>query len=489
MDDKNTNLAKMILIRLIFLIIIAFIASCVTMYFIKQNDANKEEKVVIQENKIQTNQVVEPKSTSETEETINLNDTFDLNDLRISLLKEKYLGVEIEYFKIDGLKDQNIQKEINYTLKNDIKDFVEKAKDEDKIAQENFYIYAYINSSFANTLSLTYYVSSYILQTNEDGSVKKQEELLNEYIPENFDLTTGEKITVNDLFTQDFKAQNFINHDFYTQLVSSNVEIGAISEEDWNLHIQNYNDLEDTMLEFVTLFNNKKDMKFSFNEQKVTFLDYGVNVYYEDYLDYITIYNKYSIEESIFDGRYEYLNDLPVLTKRYYADYSVMEQAENYYIDISLFDVYIEDSEYRNETIFEDSKKYVDNVVEEIKEKARKNPSKFYVFNYAYNLGTVDNPEIEDYTPYDNILRLDESRIEYETTEEEFTSRILYKIRKMFRNAQRMETGEAYCYDNLFLYYTEIVDDPDNIEISDSVTIYLNSQGEMFDNEFDALNS
>ena len=488
MSEKNISLAKMIFIRLIVLLLITLVGSYITNQLIKEEIAKKNKQLSVTENRVNRNQIVENKSieditTLPKEETIDLEGTFDVNKLKISFCKEEYLGQEIQYYKIDGLKNENIEKEINYSLKNDVKDFVDKAKDENKIIEDNFYMYSNVQSSFVNTLSIEYYFSSYTMKTDEYGNLEADEQLLNDYIAENFDLTTGERITANDLFVRDFKAQKLVNHDFYTQLVSSKADI-EMNDEEIDLYVKDYNDIEEEMLGFVTRFNGKKDIKFVFDEQKIIFLDYGVNIFYEDYLDEITIYNKYISNISIFDGQYDALSNLPTLTKRYYADYWVIEQGQNYYMDISVFDVF-EDEENRNETIWEATKKYVDKVAQEMRQKAEENPNEFYIFNGAYQLATVVNMEVPDFQVYDGILRLDINRMEYRTTKSDFNTKIYGEIQKVFRTATRMEGGEAYCYDNLFFDYIEINWEEDTT--TDITEIYFNSEGEMFDNEYAAL--
>jgi hypothetical protein len=224
-----------------------------------------------------------------------------------------------------------------------------------------------------------------------------------------------------------------------------------MNEEDWNLRITDYKDIEEEMADLINKFNNKKEIAFSFDEQKITILNYYANIYYEDHLDYVAIYDKYKNNQTIFDGEYSALKNLPVLVKREYCEYQIIEEGDNYYIDISLSNVWRE--EWRNEVVFEKIKEYIQNEIEQVKEEASQKPNKFIIANYNYLL-SVNTLYFEDELVKDDLAgyTCNYTKLTYETTKSMFKAELKDKIIEVFRNAKGVG-GEAYLYDNLFLYY------------------------------------
>lgn len=450
--------------RIIFILVFCIIAIAITWYLIQNHTTNMvpQNSIEMPEVKNEVEATTNIKSTKQ-EKTINLDDTYALNKLKTIFCKEDYRGLEIQYYQIDGLKDGVIEDKINQHLKNDLQDLIDEAIMQDKINKKNFDVFAVVNSNFANTLSITYHVSSY---RPVDGK-EEQEELLDDYIAENFDLTTGERIKLNDLFTEDTKAMDIFTANVYNEMISNETDLEPVNDEIESLHVVDYNDIEETMLYLAMCFNEGKDIKFAFDEQKIILSEYYACMYYEDMADKIVIYDQYKTDDSIFDGTYEALEDLPVLAKRFEADYEVIEQGKNYYMDVSLYDVY--DSEDKNEKVFETAKEYLMHEMEKVKKMASQSSNEFFVMNYAYSLDTV--PEDKN-----DVFKLTIEKYEYVTTKSLFDSQVYDEIKKVFTNVQREETGEAYCYHNLFMPYLD--ETYQDYEIKDE-TIYINKEGKI----------
>ena len=123
---------KIILKRLIFLIVFFDIAVGITYILINNNMPVVSETADIP-------QQIEPAATDI--KTVSLDETYDLNDLKLTEYTTVIEGrnfesnynadtgefiitgnadVNIPYFQIDGLLDENIEISINYSLKNDI---------------------------------------------------------------------------------------------------------------------------------------------------------------------------------------------------------------------------------------------------------------------------------------------------------------------------------------------------------------------------------
>ncbi len=465
--------------RIIFIVVFLMFSMVITSFFI-QRDVNKN-TIDLAEKQNMTNTILQGKNVTNVsnvakkEKTLDESETYDLNKLKTVLCKEDYQDLEIEYYQIDGLKDKKIETEINKYLKNDLEAFVDQALKAGKVNQENFNVNAIVNSNFSNTLSISYDVFSYLPLSEEE----EPEVLLDECITENFDLTTGEKIKLKDLFAEDTKAANIFNTSVYHDMISSQTDVEPISEETQDLQVVDYNDVEEIMLYLAICFNEGKDIKFVFDEQKINLSEFYVSVYYEDMMDKIVIYDKYKTEQSIFDGTYEVLENLPVLAKRFDADYEFIEQGSNYYIDVSLYDIY--DSDSRNEEIFETAKKYLLNEIKQVKEKASQNSNQFFVINNAYALYTVSQylEDKNDWKVYEDILKLEMNKYEYITTKALFNSKYYDEIQQVFKTTQRIETGEAYCYQNLFIPYLEVDYQDYENEIE---TIYIDKEGKVHEN-------
>lgn len=406
---------------------------------------------------------------------INLDkDTYNLNDLKVTEFEEEFQGLKINYYQIDGLINKSIQASINYNLKNDLEVAVTNAIKENKVIDDSFYCYCYLSSNFANTLSIYYSIVSDVYNTSKD----EHELLLNENIVENYDLTTGERIRFNDVFTDDTAAQKIFNSSLYTEMIPNYTE-QKMDEDEWYIKVTDYKDIEEEMFLLVNKFNNKQNINFVFDEQKITLVDYWSSIYYEDILDNIAIYNRYKTSSNLFDGKYKTLDDLPVLVKRANADYELIDQGENYYIDISL-----KCSDFENKEVYNSAVNYINSEVAEIKEKAKKT-EKFIIANYHYDInerGFWDSYWNEFVSEYNYNLNI--TKYEYETTKSMFNAKLHDKIISIFRKTPRIETGEAYLYDNIFMYYLD--DEQESLEYDNSYdTLYLDSIGNIYDTEDD----
>lgn len=387
-------------------------------------------------------------SKTSDEKVINLDETFDLNDLRIFKDIDYFDSVKYEYCEIDGLTNLDTQDSINQHLKEDIKEEVRKLLEENPdINREDVYCSSYVISNFANTLSIYYSISANIYDEE-----KSEEKKINEYVTENFDLVTGKKIKVNDIFAENMIASEIFSNNFYTQMISKYTE-QYMDESNYNIYVSDYRDIEEEIARLIQLFYARKDIKFTFDEQGVNFLDYGVEIYYDNYLDKVVIYDKYKTKDSIFDGQYKNLKELPVLTKRQQAEYQIIEEGQNYYIDISLFD--LRDAGYRNEATVEVVENFMKNTVERLKEKASKGPSKYFIENYAYNLNSAmseneDTGNIEkDYETNEITI----TKLEAITTEALFDdNQIRDRIQKAFITRSIDGKTSDYCRNNLFMY-------------------------------------
>ncbi len=478
-EKKVITTKQMVIRRLIFIVIFLILASVVTTYLIINKNSNSKE--LHNENKPLQDVDNKENKKNKNKSLIDLKtDTYNMNNLDIVLYKEKYQDIDINYYQIDGLLDNGIEVSINYSLKHDVEETVDKILNDSKITKDSIIVTPFLNSNFANTLSIYYNV----LASNYSKELETYEYFVEEFVVENFDLTTGNKIKMNDIFTEGTEAKEIFDSNFYNEIIP-NYTTQEMNEDDWYVRVTDYKDIEEEIFYLINSFNNKRNINFVFDEKGITLLDYWANLYYEDFLDNVNIYNKYKTDKSIFDGNYNRLNEIPVLAKRADFEYQIIDQGENYYIDISLDN--IDEQEDRNEIVYNSVINYIQSEVALIKEAASKMPNKFLIANYSLML--VPNSYEEGVLKSNDTFICYFNKLNYETTKSMFNSKIYNKIIDVFRFIPKVETGEAYLYDNLFLYHVfEDEDDYSDIE-SSYEELYLDKTGTIYKTEEELLNS
>ena len=466
-EKKVETLKTFMIKRIIFLIVFFLIALAITSYLVKVNPFQKDKEMITTSKSKEI--IKEDEFTRNHVSMINLEeDTFNYNSLKIDNVKENYEGLDINYFQIDGLKDSKIENKINNQLKQDIEKIIDENLSNGNIKKEGFDTYGYISANFSNVISMTYYMSSY----SYDQEMRLLKYDWDKTICENFNLITGERIKLQDLFTDDTLGSDIFDNIFYSELVSHYATSeGLIDENDyWTGYevITDYKDIEDLILELVLNFNNGKDFEFYFNEHSVTLMDYYSTIYFEDHLEFLALYNRFKSNSNIFTDDYPALKNLPVLVKRFPVDYQMIEESNQYYLDVN---VNYLDFEYGKEENEEDkiiyakinlaAMEHINHEIEELKKK-EVTPGKFCIYNYSYNIyentDRVDRYDSDlGHMTYDWVgngtYRVGYTKAKLETTTSVYNSELKSKIIKIFRTVPRIETGEARLYDNLFYQY------------------------------------
>lgn len=420
---------KYVIISIIFIIIFTSFSIGITAFLIlNKKPLNNDSDFSIQP---------PPSPEVINQKTANLNETYNLNDIKITEYTEKIEGNEINYIQIDGLKDEAVEISINYILKND-----PKSKFLEILSSDNYngelYCYYNISGNFANVFSMHYYID-YQIKDDSFNSIN---------ICENFDLTTGNKLKLNDIIIDTPKTRQTLSNKLYPHVINAISDI-EYDEEVWDLKVSNYNDIEEEIFKLINHFSTGKDINFIFNENSITFLDYDHgSINYINLLDCLTIYDKFN-NQDIFDGKYKNMKNIPVLVKREYAQYQVVEKGSNYYLDVSLFD-----DIFSNEVISGETSKpvnFVKEQIQELKNIASQNPDTFYVFNNSYRLvaeshfdDLTEDLLIENYAIHKNAYI-------YETTKEFFESDMYPDILKINRGT--LDDYEIWNISNLFAEY------------------------------------
>ena len=484
-EKKPVTLKTLIIRRIIFILVFALIASGITAFLIIRDPFSSKETEPKLESKQEDLDNDVPKAQERNHVSlINYDsDTFDYNDLKISEISENFENYDIRYYKIDGLKDKSIQDKINNNLENDLKNTIKQAKSDGNL-KGNTNIDIVNLSSFANTLSIAYSISSYLYDENTNEDIFSW----TKFICENYNLRTGEELKFQDLFTDDTLGSDIFDNVFYNELIYNYVDRKFNENiEDWPyITVENYKDIEEKILETVLKFNEKQEIPFYFDEQEVYLTNFSATsydsakIFFEDHLDFVAIYNRYKDGEYIFDGKYKNLHNLPVLTKRFNSDYQVLEEGENYYIDANYIGPNYYEGKITNEAILNSVINYINSDVESIK--SAQNDGKFHVYNSVYSLSNLGT-----------YCALDIAVYKKETTKSLFNSELKPQIQNLFRKAQRISAGEDFLYNNLFVEYLYI-DDEDSFDTmkkeweKEEYSIFLDNNGNIYETEEEVRN-
>lgn len=242
---------------------------------------------------------------------INLKGTYNQNDLKVEEKRATKENIEINYERISGLKSKIIQENINRELERVALNFYrEQIKDLDKVI--NVFVYITNTANFANTIS---FEVSYVAKIDDDGDGFYQG-----FKGINYDLTTGDEITIDKLFTSDAPIENILRNSAYYSLAQNNVEENLAGD----FVVTDYGDIEDEILTFINQYKKQQIKEFDFSPKEICIF-YGENkritIDMEKYADYIAIYSRYLTDESIYETSDVGLKNLYTLSQRYLVDY------------------------------------------------------------------------------------------------------------------------------------------------------------------------
>lgn len=379
------------------LVAFALVAALVT-YGMIQTTINK---------KIEANQSGEIilSSGEETEEKenlkhslgINVNGTFNENPITWVEQAYKEGNTEIKYYKITGLVNKEIEKSINEKLK----DAAFKLFDPKKINTVSFNSYQNIYSSFSNVIS----VRTSINTSNIDGRTNYKYET----IDVNLNLVTGEEIKFKELFVDENSMVQLMASEFYEDEAWSKQweketdywDGGYEFNQDlWDAPVLDID--EDEVVRKVNRLRKADTNSFVFSTQYVSAemeLSSGDTEYiylrFNNMPTAIAIYDRYLTDKKIYEdeslGRKNIIN-LSHLNMDPSVVYSAYEndKTTNYFADIQVYsDMY--DESYENE---EKAKEHIINIakkeVVELERKAQSEPDKFFVYTKVYRI--YDSP-------------------------------------------------------------------------------------------------
>ena len=193
---------------------------------------------------------------------INLKGTYNQNDLVIEEKAVTQDKIEIRYLQIEGLKNKTVQNKINKEIEQlALNCYKDEVKDLNEIV--NVQVSMWEAANFANTISFELCYTAKI-DDNDDGFYQGFKGI-------NYDLNTGEKISINQIFTSDAPINDILRKSSYYSLISNRTEDNLAGD----LIVADYGEIEDEVLEIMYLFQKGKLTEFYFTPM-------NINIYYKD---------------------------------------------------------------------------------------------------------------------------------------------------------------------------------------------------------------
>jgi len=266
-------------------------------------------------------------------------------------------------------------------------------------------------SNFANTISFElYYVAK--IDDNDDGFYQGVQGI-------NYDLNTGEKITIDKMFSSDAPIENILRKSAYYGLVSTRTEDNLSGD----LIVSDYGNIEDDISEIINLYKKGKITEFTYSPMYINMFynkQHIIGIKMEDYAEYIAIYNRYLSEQSIFEQDNIGIDNIYTLSTRYkdIYHYTNYQNEDNYFIDISINFQSADTDEFAKK-IIQDKIVAIEKEIEKVKQKVKEEPNNFYILNYYISVYTG-----EEWSTKQTLTNYYERGNAYEMTVHDFEENI-----------------------------------------------------------------
>lgn len=386
-----------------------------------------------------------------------LTEQYDENDLKIIDVNDKKgkrnvkydwdtnTGkINIDYIKIDGLKNEEIENKINkeimvlvYSLYND-------SELNDKEI-DYIQIHASCEANFGNTLSV--YVGKTTFYVDEETELNTESYALN------YDLTTGNKIKFTDLFTNS-SLKNVLIQSVYDNVVSNHTFFSEDNE--WVIDMSKA-DLstveEETYVMLNKLISNIDNIEFYYTPSYIYIDTYELSIGMSNIYSNIAIYNKFKTTESIFDGTYEGNKNMFVFSKRYsYVD-TQYSKYEDIYDNLRIEALVEMDKDLLHNSLAKEKLNELTDKIEseisKIKKEAKNNPKKAYLYTAYFSMYSGESFELSlEGIPNDMLYTWGDSKV-YKMTFDYFNKVFLAEIASFYNNPEPAE------YWPVFEYYKE----------------------------------
>lgn len=310
---------------------------------------------------------------------IDLNGTYNQNDLVVKEVEVTKEEVEIRYLQISGLKNKTIENQINKELEEvALNWYKEEIKNLDEVV--NVYVSMWNHANFSNTISFEIY---YMARTDYDnGKFYQGTKCLN------YNLNTGEKIQVNQLFTSDAPIENILRKSAYYSFVTATIEDNLAGD----LVVSDYGEVEDEIVEIITAYKKGKIKEFYYTPQRIYLMyreDKMLTIEMKDFPEYIAIYNRFLSKESLYENNDIGTKNVYTLATRYndiyyYHNY---QKEDNYFVDISIDFQTSQEDEFAKK-LAQDKIDAIEAEIKKLKQSAAQNPNEFYILNYYISIYT-----------------------------------------------------------------------------------------------------
>ena len=406
-----------------FSVICIIITSILVMYKrIDIKDDNSEEIAKTEETK--NNEATNQKG-------IDLKGKYNQNDLKITEKRATKERVEITYFQIDGLKNQKIQEKINKEIEIEALNGYKENIDLDKVVNASISLYETAN--FSNILSFSSYSWGKI---NDDS-----DDLINVQKGFTYDLNTGNLIKLEDLFTTNAPITEILRKSAYYGFVSNRAEMNLSGD----LQVNDYGNIEEDVADFIEQYKNGKITEFYCTPSAIMIVydEIYIPVSFEEWADYINIYNKYLSSESLYKSNNIGYKNLYTLTDRtlndfyYYTNY---QNEKNYFIEISVLWDEDNSSDFEKQLV-SNKIKDIEREVSDLKVKANQDTNNFYILNYYIEINGFFEQSIEE-----NLVSVTEWGNYYDMTIHDFETTIEPIIIKYDRSANEGGGIPEYVY-------------------------------------------
>lgn len=402
-------------VKKIFILLAIFIVLAISitalLIFLKLNDVSTNNEYNITETKQE--EIIGTKK----------NQKYNQNDLKIIKENVTYGALEYQTLRISGLKNKEIENKINAELESVENDFREKVLNASG-ENTNMYLTSFVEANYSNILSVTFYAS-------KSNANYRNELNIHKYL--NYDLTTGNHLNIEDLFVPntdvDLLVQDYI---YQNELHDAFSEKGIFFNPDyWNDGRLNYLVNEINELEFIKEYNKYKNgnKDFYITETGVNVRysndvgDSGAYIEFKKYLDKIVIFDKYVLNESIFETDDIGVKDLYVCSHIIMFDdnsyCNIKDVTSNFRIDARIYmlapDGYKENEIFNTE--IEKLKTEIAQKEEEFKKKANENKDKYYLIEIVYY---VNNYDPKFYSSGSNVVNISYNKFLISKNEKSF---------------------------------------------------------------------
>ncbi|MGM9551824.1 MAG: hypothetical protein ACI3XA_06160 [Clostridia bacterium] len=380
-----------------------------------------------------TNWCINQKNSTPIEQTIDLDATYDQNDLLVDKIIEVYNGTEVEIPQIKGLKDTAIQDKIN----NDIYQRATKAFLEfEKIDYSSYYTYG----NFANVISISLYIGGDSLYNQVDF---------------NYNLVDGSPLQLEDLFVKDADIISVVRSAFYDTLAFSDF-FDSMDYEGFDYEEYLASPDENQLYKLVKSYmNGDKEFIFSPSAIYLSPSNYMAEVSMVDIYDKVAIYSKYMTEESIFTGEYKGFKNIFTCADAHYEMFDKIEYGyieENMWYDITVWQDYIDDdiNNYQSQkykSFRESIYLQCHDILEEYRLSAKSNPDYFHILLMKPNITLYSKSEHvngEWINHYSDMATVNNSIQFFQMPMELYESVYKNKIIDAYRNRYFSMAGGVY---------------------------------------------